>query len=192
MTHVSGMSEPEASILWKRVDVAGLDNCRLLRTSSGWTLSGKAVYREEGVVTALSYDIHHDPAWITRTARIEGWSGAQPLAMEITRAADGTWRCNSEGLPALEGCTDIDLGFTPATNTTAIRRLGLAAGAQAEAVAAWLDTGDWALKPLAQSYERLADNRYAYHSLASGFRATLTTEGSGLVTDYPGLWRGVP
>ena len=52
-------------------------------------------------------------------------------------------------------CLDIDLGFTPATNMVAIRRLGLRVGQEAEAPAAWLNYKTMRLATLAQKYLRI-------------------------------------
>ena len=86
---------------------------------------------------------------------------------------------------------DIDLGFTPATNTVAVRRSCLAPGASVENTAAWFDESDWTLKPLRQTYHRVTEDRYEYESPANGFKATLLLDGAGLVRDYPSLWTAI-
>ena len=84
---------------------------------------------------------------------------------------------------------DVDLGFTPASNTNAIRRLDLRIGASAETTALWLDTDDWTLKPLHQIYTRTGPNRYDYASPQHDYRATLVTDDFGAVLTYPALWQ---
>lgn len=88
----------------------------------------------------------------------------------------------------ISGLPDVDLGFTPATNANAIRRLDLAVGAAAETTALWLDVDNWAIKPLRQVYRRLAEDRYEYASPDHDYRVVLTVNGAGMVTDYPDLW----
>ena len=44
---------------------------------------------------------------------------------------------NHRPAPAVSGCIDVALGFTPATNLLSIRRLALAVGARAEVTVAW-------------------------------------------------------
>ena len=94
-------------------------------------------------------------------------------------------------MSAVHGLPDLDFGFTPATNTLAIRRLALAVGDDAAVTAAWLDPTDWALKPLRQTYRRTGPQTYAYASPDTGYQTTLTCNDFGVVTDYPGLWQAV-
>jgi hypothetical protein len=63
---------------------------------------------------------------------------------------------NDRPIDLTGGLLDVDLGFTPASNTNAIRRLDLGIGETTETIAVWLDTADWTVKPLTQSYERLS------------------------------------
>lgn len=83
---------------------------------------------------------------------------------------------------------DIDLGFTPATNTNALRRMELKVGQAARTTALWLDTEDWSLKPLTQTYERLSETVYRYRSPRHAYEAELSVDPFGIVLDYPGLW----
>lgn len=175
-------------ILWRRVDAPGHEACRLRRESDGWSLRGCANYRDDSGFGALSYRVEHDENWLTRNAQVTGWAGNHELDLQIVRNSDGTWFCNDNLMDSLKGCTDIDLGFTPATNTTAIRRLNLEIGQEQQANAAWLDTEDWRLKPLAQTYARVSRTSYRYASSDHGYRTELTVSENGLVTVYPRLW----
>ena len=177
-------------ILWRRVDVVGLDACRLQRlaAAAGWQLSGSAIYHEDGVLAQVHYDVRHDQNWRTQSCRVTGWANGDPIDLSIVRDVNLGWMVNEQKVEGLDDALDVDLGFTPATNTTAIRRLGLSEGEKAQAKAAWLNTDTWSLQPLLQSYERLGEDRFQYVSLASGFSAELVVNAAGLVTDYPGIW----
>lgn len=185
------MIDANANILWQRVGVAGHDACRLERTARGWQLKGAAAYMEDDAISALSYHICHDDKWVTQSARISGWSGSENLDIAISRDADGTWLRNGIAVDSVQGAVDIDLGFTPATNTTAIRRLNLDVGQRMAGMAAWLDPADWKLKPLEQFYLRKSDFAFEYGSPGHGFRCDLAINGTGFVTEYPGLWTSV-
>jgi uncharacterized protein len=86
-------------------------------------------------------------------------------------------------------CVDVDLGFTPATNTLPIRRLGLEVGEAAELAVAWLRWPTLRVERAEQRYERLARDRYRYSS--GDFEADLTVDEHGLVVEYEGVWRAV-
>ena len=178
----------QAFILWRRVDTQGHDACRLEQVDDGFRLSGTAVFVEDKMIGAISYDVHHDADWTTQSALVSGWLGSDNIEIEIARQADGSWHFNGDHAPQVQNASDIDLGLTPATNTTVIRRLRLAEGQSQPAMTAWLDPSDWQLKPLEQIYFRRAAAIYEYSSPAHGFSAELTVKDFGFVTNYPGIW----
>jgi uncharacterized protein len=84
---------------------------------------------------------------------------------------------------------DVDLSFTPATNTLPIRRLRLDVGEEAEILVAWLVWPELEVRPVRQRYARLAQDRYRYAQ--DDFEAELVVDDEGLVLEYEGLWRAV-
>lgn len=177
------------SCLWRRLEAVGHDACRYGADELGWLVEGCAVFTEGGQVATLSYRLRCDEAWRSRSASIHGWVGAETLAIEIVHTPEGGWRVDGQERPELAGLVDIDLGFTPATNTNAIRRMDLSVGEQGETTAVWLDTEDWQVKPLRQIYRRVEPQAYDYESPTHDFRAQLTIDEAGVIADYPGLWR---
>jgi hypothetical protein len=90
------------------------------------------------------------------------------------------------------GALDIDLGWSPSTNTLPIRRLGLEIGqTSGEFIAAWVRFPDLTLQPLPQEYVRLADRQYRYSSRSGAFVANLLVDDDDLVLDYEGFWQRV-
>jgi len=176
------------AIVWRRLDQPGHDSARLTKMSSGVVLEGTTVFSESGRPCRLDYRVDCDPWFRTVSARVLGWLGAVSIELEITAAPERMWTLNGRPCPKVQGCEDLDLSFTPATNVLPIRRHRLAIGARASVRAAWLDFPNVALAPLEQVYERVAESRYRYES-AGGFKAMLETNGAGLVTHYPGLWQ---
>lgn len=168
---------------WRRLDRPGTDRCTLDRAAHGWLLSGQATWQEDGKDSALLYTVRCDPDWVTLSADITGEHAGAPVALRIASGPDG-WRLNDVPQPGLEGCTDIDLSFTPATNLLPLRRLT----APAPLRAAWLVPTLDRLAPLEQSYTPCEDGAIAYAS--PNFQARLEVHPSGFVTHYPGLWDG--
>ena len=80
----------------------------------------------------------------------------------------------------------MDLGIGASTNTLPIRRLDLEVGEAAEIVAAWVRFPELSLEPLPQRYTRLAEDRFRYESLDSGFTAEILVDDLGLVVHYTG------
>ena len=93
-------------------------------------------------------------------------------------------------VPELAGTLDVDLGFTPATNTLPIRRLALAVGESAPVRSAWLRFPELRLEPLEQTYTREGAQSFRYRALVDReqFIARLETDEFGRVLLFEGLW----
>lgn len=191
------------AILWRRVDRPGHEACRLTaleagwpRERRGWRLEGSAVFAH-GSTTAhhseqqacrLDYVIVCDADWRTRSGKVAGWVGEQGVEVEISVDAAQNWRLNGGEVKEVAGCTDLDLNFSPSTNTLPIRRLKLAVGEEAAVRAAWLRFPSFQLEPLEQSYRRIDETTYRYESAGGRFVAELQVNAAGFVTRYPGFF----
>lgn len=174
--------------LWRRLDTPGHDACRLIQIDSGWQLAGAAVFDHNGTVAQLTYSVACDTAWKTQSGEVHGWIGTEMFDLVVRRSSDGGWHANGAAVVGLEHCTDLDLGFTPATNLLSIRRLALEVGQAAEVPAAWLDVDDRRIAVLPQRYERRSDTIYAYDAPSFDYHASLEVTSAGFVRHYPGLW----
>jgi Uncharacterized protein conserved in bacteria len=110
------------------------------------------------------------------------------VALEIARSPTGAWTVGGQRVTSLDGCDDVDLSFSPATNLLPLRRLSLAVGESAAARAAWVQFPDLTTEVLEQVYTRLSPERYLYESADGSFRRVLTVDAVGFVSDYPDLW----
>jgi hypothetical protein len=178
----------DESVIWSRLDHPGHEAARLLPQRSGWHLSGTAVFASDGQPCRLDYLVVCGPDWRTLSGRVTGWVGTLPIHVEMTADA-GRWRLNGADCPAVEGCVDLDLNFSPSTNLLPIRRLDLAVGAEAPVRAAWLRFPSFVLEPLDQLYRRTSEAIYRYESAGGSFVAHLRVNAAGFVIDYPGVWR---
>lgn len=180
----------ESRVRWRRMDVPGREEARVERTPAGWRLTGELEVEEAGLAARLRYAIECDPEWRTRSAVIEGDAGGGPIQFALAADGVGHWTCDGAPVPDLAGALDIDLGFTPATNTLPIRRMDLAVGESAPVRSAWLRFPELRLEPLEQVYTREAELSFRYHALVDGepFIARLDTDAFGRVVRYGGLW----
>jgi uncharacterized protein len=94
---------------------------------------------------------------------------------------------NGDEVPAVQGCTDVDLNFSPATNLLPIKRLKLDIGESKTVRVAWLRFPSFSLELLEQVYTRKSDFVYNYRS-TTGFEADITVDRFGLPVEYAGLW----
>jgi hypothetical protein len=186
---LSAHTAERTTVLWQRLDLPGHELAELAATERGWQLSGIALVAHEGRPCRLDYRIECDAAWRTRRTTIHGRLGGAPAELELTSDEQGEWRAHGAPVPSLNGCVDVDLGFSPSTNLLPIRRLGLAIGVSAAVRAAWVRFPDLSLEVLEQVYTRLDATRYLYESANGAFRRELTVSADGFVLEYPDFWR---
>ncbi|MBA2457473.1 MAG: putative glycolipid-binding domain-containing protein [Gemmatimonadales bacterium] len=181
----------DTSILWRRLDVPGHDAATLLDRPNGLELRGMAVFQEEAVATALDYRVRCDSQWRTTEGTVDGWQGTRSVELRLRRDSSGGWTLNGVRCPEVQGCVDLDLSFTPATNLLPLRRLDLSVGQRAEVRSAWLQWPAGILTPLVQRYARRSVAEYEYEADLPGttrFAGVLRVEPRGWVLDYASLW----
>jgi hypothetical protein len=98
------------------------------------------------------------------SAKIAGHIGTKNCNYQID-VKGGSWRMNGKDCPQVNGCIDIDIGFSPSTNLLPIKRKPLVEGESMEVKAAWLQFPGMELTPLTQIYTRETDNQFRYESL---------------------------
>ena len=162
--------------------------CRLVETRDGVDLSGAVAGAIDGTPFRVDYAIACGADWLTRSARVTHWLGAAPPAQLEIECDAGRWTVDGADASALAGATDIDLGFSPSTNTLPIRRLRLAVGASAVIHTAWLRFPAFELVRGEQRYARTAQRVYRYES--GTYAADIAVDDAGLVTDYD-EWRRI-
>ncbi|MCP3099727.1 putative glycolipid-binding domain-containing protein [Myxococcus sp. K15C18031901] len=178
--------------MWKRLDGEGSEYGELRATDTGHLLVGSVTLEDAGAPHLVTYAIHVDAAWRTRATRVELRRGDVRRSLDLRADEAGRWWSGAEEVTAFRGFVDVDLGFSPSTNTLPIRRLGLAVGQAESLTAAWVRMPDLALLPLPQRYTRLSQTRYRYESTTgSGFQAEVDVDALGLVLRYPPGWERV-
>ena len=182
------MTKPTAAFFWRKIDHPGADSCRLIKLSSGWRLSGAAVFWETPHACHFQYDVVADVAFRTRSATVVGYLGKKAIDIRVRSAGTGGWRVNGVLNSKVAECIDVDLGFTPATNLLALRRLALKVGQHADAPAAYLEFPRLRFTKLPQRYERTGRTEYAYEAPTVGYAGTLQVSSIGAIVQYPGLF----
>ena len=183
-----GAARSPTSILWRRLDTPGHDACRLEEGRGGWLVHGTAVFRHETGPARLDYQLACDKAWRSRRGLVRGWVGPARVARTVERSPRGRWTLDGKPVPALDDCEDLDLGFTPATNYTQLRRIALGVGEAADIPVAWLESPTGELKLLPQRYVRRTVDAYWYEAPTVGYEGRLEVGADGFIHSYPGLW----
>lgn len=155
-------------------------------------------YDEDGRPFRLGYKLRWDADWCLRDAELTVTDDAGTRQLTLRSDGKGHWHGGSENgdgngdsqaLPKLDGCFDIDIWPTPFTNTFPIRRAGLAIGERRIFTMAYILAPALTVQPASQAYTRLDARLYLYEGIDSDFRAELPVDEDGIVLDYQGLFR---
>ncbi len=196
------------SLIWRRLDTAGAEQV-ILSDHAGLRARGTLVSATP-LPFSCRYQLFTDDAWVTARceATVEGAGFVRSVRLE--RAA-GRWRvtANEQGnldaalraagrpaaaLPGSEEpgrlveARDVDLGYSPLTNTLPVRRLGLLTaepGTTHTIEVAWVLLPSLEVIDSTQTYTALGDGRVTFTS--GTFTTELTLNADGYVTHYPGL-----
>lgn len=173
------------TVLWRRLDGVGLERCTFRERPAGADVTGTALLELRGKPAEVHWTIEVDEKWVTRRADVELDLAGTTRVRRLTSDGNGAWQLDGKDRPDLDGCLDVDLEVTPATNTMPIRRVG----GSAEVDAAWVQFPSLDVSRLSQRYERLGDRRWRYGS--GSFKAMLETNTAGIVVRYQNVWEAV-
>jgi hypothetical protein len=179
----------EQSVVWQRLDIPGHEFARLFFDNSGWQFKGAALFVYEKLPCCLDYELKCNSEWEILSGRVSGWVGEQAIEIAIFVEQDRRWCLNGQECARAAGCIDLDLNFSPLTNTLPIRRINLSIGEKVEVRAAWLKFPSFEIESLEQSYYRIDATTYRYKSSGGQFVADLKVNETGFVTSYPNFWQ---
>jgi len=175
-------------ILWQGLIAPSMERFVAARTENGCQLSGLILQAHQGEPYVVRYSIDVDDGWRTHAVQIEVENDGQHQTALMTDGA-GHWSRDGKPLPAVENCLDIDLEWSPSTNTLPIRRLTIAPRETKTVAAAWVRFPSLEVQRLDQAYERLEAQRYRYRS--GRFTADLVVYEDGIVLQYSVNWKAV-
>lgn len=174
-------------VAWRRSDEVETDEHATMTTrDAGLSLVGTIVGAEEGIPLRIEYRVMADGSGLTTAAHVRDLRGFEQRALTLERTVAGVWSINGKVDRKLKGCTDVDLGCSPSTNTLPIRRLRLGAGASQAVQVAWVRFPELTVTKETQTYTRLDEFTYRFES--KDFAAELVVDEDGLVGSYA-PWR---
>ena len=179
------------TVRWQRLDILGSERLELSETDQGRLLTGQVTLGKNDDEANIEYSVAADKSWITREVTVYCRQRNTSRTLHVLADGRGTWHQEGREITVVRGCLDVDLAFTPSTNTLPIRRLKLDIGKSARIVAAWLRYPELEWQILEQEYERLSEDFYEYRSRRGAFVAKLKVDEMGLVREYPGIWKSV-
>jgi hypothetical protein len=177
------------SYRWATDAGGGLEHVELDATDDGIVAEGMLIGPAGGRLFACNYVLRCDAQWRVRSLDLHV-AGRGSLALRADAAGNWTDAAGT-ALPALQGCTDVDVSGSPFTNTPPIRRLGSRLAQRQVIRVAYIDLPKLEVQPVEQAYTSSAPGRYLFESLSRPFSADLDTDEDGLVLRYQDMFTRV-
>jgi len=178
---------PTKRLAWRRSDEVETDeHATVTIRDTGLSLVGTVLGAVGGLPLRIEYRVMTDAAGLTTAAHVRELRGFGQRAVTLERSAKGVWSVDGEIDRSLKGCADVDLGFSPSTNSLPVRRLRLGVGASQTIRAARVRFPELDIVRSSQTYSRLDEFTYRYES--GTFAADLVVDDDGLVAAYA-VWR---
>ena len=127
------------AVLWQASD-GGSEVCVLKRSGRGWLLTGTVLTHEAEQPIEIRYAVN-GRLRLDHHARRRAGCHRRERPARVGARLGALWSATTRP-SEYRNCVDVDLSFTPATNTLPIRRLDLRVGDQAEVEVAWLTWPD--------------------------------------------------
>lgn len=175
------------SLVWICKDCFSSEYFLLSELDESYILRGTVIVNET-VPALINYEVACDKHWFTKRVHITQEQDGKINSLTLKTDEKHSWYKAESLLPSMMGLFDVDLEFSPATNTLPIRRLNLKVGESRIVDAVWVRLEGLGLTRIQQKYSRLAQNCYLYEN-QFGFKATLEVDELGLVIRYGDLWQ---
>lgn len=178
-------------LVWQSLDEPGWEHVRVQSDHPGWTVFDSIFVREHnGQVLRGGYTLVTDKQW--RTLELRLMVESAPGVMEgihILSEGDGKWTdANEQPMPQLDGCLDVDIRWTPLTNSLPINRIPLTGDEEHEIRVAYINMPDMMIEPITQRYSRINAGTVKYASANRDRVRELSVDEDGLVEHYPDLF----
>lgn len=176
----------QVDVQWRCDALRSTEDFELRQFVGGWTLAGDVDLLAEDAPVHISYRISASLGWVANHTSVAVTMADRRIVLEMIHR-DGAWTVDGRPRPDLAGCTDVDLGWTPATNTIPLRRRS-GIGGRLDVRAAWVTLPGLEIRPVAQRYEQTGPNTWRYTAGTSDHLLEVSDE--GLVLQYgDDLWR---
>lgn len=186
--------EIDHEILFRSLSAPAFEHVRVTTDHPGWMVFDSMLVREQGeTVLRGGYTLIVDYDWRTLELRVmcESEPGAMQ-ALHLLADGDGHWTDAQERpIPSLDGVIDVDIAWSPLTNTLPIRRLDLGEGAEVLVPVAYIAMPSLALSRKDQTYQRRGENQVRFTAEGGTFSADLRVDGNGVIRMYPDLFERI-
>src|SRR5690242_6504166 len=103
--------------LWRNDAFHMYEFCALKEAGQAFQFEGIVVTAEEEEPMRIAYQLVFDRQGLTQSIEVDAVGGLRDRHLQLIVDERRTWFWNGRELPECQGFADVDLGFSPATNT---------------------------------------------------------------------------
>lgn len=178
----------QRSIFWRGLAYHSLEKCNLSFShnaiEAASIIRGTHQTKEFAIVYVLKLTVN----WEVISCRMERLVGAASDVRTFRHDGHGNWTINQIPSEEFKGCVDMDISATPFTNSLPVNRLKLKQKEAQSINVLYIDVFEGITRRAVQRYTRMTEYEYLFQDVPTDFRAVVTVDSSGIVTDYPGLF----
>ncbi|MBV8328735.1 putative glycolipid-binding domain-containing protein [Chryseobacterium sp.] len=178
------------TLIWKGICYESLEYFNIRENQTGYTATSKIIGCYENKIYHVNYTISIDKSWNILEFTIESEINTKKNLIR-GRKIQNEWKINDTINTHLKGFTFIDISLTPFTNTLPVNHLQLPENGSQEIEAIYIDILNNQIKPAGQRYTRTSVNTYLYENIRTDFKADITVNESGLIENYPQLFKKI-
>ncbi len=172
------------TVAWSTWDGAAGEQTTITWENEGWTVVGDVS------ADRVQYVLRLNATWQVRQFLL--FRDLDEPDLWLGTDGHGRWgEINGAHRPELDGCSDLDLAWTPFPISVPIRRLPLHVGDDALVDAVAVDHDTLEVRRVRRRYTRLAPRRWRQADPDGGPSVELDVDEHGVVLDHPDRWRRI-
>jgi len=177
-------------IIWKGLLYHSLEYFNLIENEENYVATSKIIGSFDHTAYFVHYQVTIDKNWLVQKFTVEYEINGKKS--NVTGLKNGnTWNINDINRPEFSDFKYIDISLTPFTNTLPINNLKLSKGQSSEINVIYINILEDKIKPVKQQYTKIDRSEYLYENIPKDFEARISIDDSGLVTNYPGLFKKI-
>lgn len=178
------------TLIWQGILFKSLEYFNLQSDDRSYTVASKIIGSYEDKIYAVNYSILIDKNWMVQSFLIESEINNSKRTLTGKRIRD-QWEINNAVHPEFNNFPFIDISLTPFTNTLPINNLKLSENSSKKIDVIYIDVLNHHIRPVQQQYTRTAANKYLYENIENDFKAEISVDEKGFVTNYPKLFEKI-
>ncbi len=180
-----------SELIWQHLEAPGWEHVRVITEHPGWTVFDSILAREaNGQVLRGGYTLVVDKEW--RTLELRFMLESEPGSMQgihLLSEGDGRWfDADEQHIPELDGILDVDIQWSPLTNTLPLNRIGMETGSHHDIRLAYIALPEPRLQVVEQHYHRPDTSTLELSVPGSNEKYPMTVDEDGYVVHYPELF----